>query len=200
MEQAAAMERLPEVYLYDEPEPAPAPVARRSWLGALLVLAAGAAGVAASFLFGIIDPAVVLAWGAVASGATLIAWSLLRRSRRIPGVALALVLLLSIAAAGLSAASVTPMSYSTQETSSSQREFDYVNVPGADLDLTGHESGTVTINAVLSDVSIIIPEGATVEVTQFGSTVDIPPPTTRLGNDLRVEINAVRSTVTGTRS
>lgn len=175
-------------------------MARRSWLGALLVLAAGAAGVAASFLFGIIDPAVVLACGAVASGATLIAWSLLRRSRRIPGVALALVLLLSIAAAGLSAASVTPMSYSTQETSSSQREFDYVNVPGADLDLTGHESGTVTINAVLSDVSIIIPEGATVEVTQFGSTVDIPPPTTRLGNDLRVEINAVRSTVTGTRS
>ena len=42
----------------------------------------------------------------------------------------------------------------------------------ADLDLTGHESGTVTINAVLSDVSIVIPEGATVEVTQFGSTVE----------------------------
>ncbi len=201
MAQAAAMEHLPEVNLYDEPAPSPSPAARRSWLGALLVVAAGVVGTAVPLLIGYVDPAIIAGSGAVASGLALIAWSLLRRSRRIPGLVLAMVLALAIGAAVLGTASVTPMSYSTHHNiTADQRDFDYVNVSGAELDLTGHQSGTVSVNVVLSDVTITIPAGASVEITQFGSTVDIPRATGGAGSDLRVEINAVRSTVSGVRS
>lgn len=201
MEQAAARQQLPEVNLYDDPQPKPAPVARRSWLGALLVVTAGTGGAAAAIVFGTVSPPVVFASGAVASGVVLVAWSLLRRSRRIPGIALALVLIMSVCTAALGTAAVTPLSYSTAaETDANQREFDYVNVSGAELDLTGHESGLVTVNVVASDVTVALPGDATVELTHFGSTVDIPPATRGAEGSLRVEINALGSTVTGVRS
>lgn len=201
MEQAAARQQLPEVNLYDDPQPKPAPVARRSWLGALLVVTAGTGGAAAAIVFGTVSPPVVFASGAVASGVVLVAWSLLRRSRRIPGIALALVLIMSVCTAALGTAAVTPLSYSTAaETDANQREFDYVNVSGAELDLTGHESGLVTVNVVASDVTVALPGDATVELTHFGSTVDIPPATRGAKGSLRVEINALGSTVTGVRS
>ncbi len=176
---------LPTVDLYaPEPTPSSAPVPyspaaqKTSWgAAAAVVLVTGLAG-AAPFAFGM-QPA--LLWGCVTAGGTagvsLLAWSMMSRRRRMPGVLL-IVALVGAVGSGLlavnhSAAVTVPLDQAINPVA----QYSFVGEVDGQLDLTGiaaDEEATVTIDATASVVHVqlaaaprsVVVEGDAINVVQ----------------------------------
>lgn len=177
--------------------PPASPAPRRSWLGGLAVLGVGAVAGLVPVLLGVLNPLTIASSALGAMGLALVAWSLLRRSRRIPGLVLAVCLVMAATTAVLSLPGAGVQSVTGSPQAPGGSEFDYFNAKDVELDFSGVTDGGIEINAVLSEIRITLPEGARIEVNQVGSTVDMPLLTDGPADGLLIEINAVGSTVTG---
>lgn len=187
----------PYPVLQHQPAPAAVPV-RRGWWAGLLVLAVGAVAGAAPFLLGAGSVSVAAASAAAAMGVTVVLLTLLRRSRRIPGVVLLLCLVLAAGTVVVTDPAAQFHIATESVPGDGDSDYDYIYAGDIELDLRDRE-GQVTINAVASQLQLLLPEGATVEVNHLGSDIELPETETQAGTTtLHVEINALASTVTGT--
>lgn len=178
---------------------APAAV-KRGWWGGLGILVAGGLTMGTLLFVGIGSPTTVASAGLVVMGLLLVLWALIRRSRRIPGFVLVLCLILAAGTALVGSGGFQAQTVAGAPLADEGAEYDYVNTRDVELDLGHLTQGRVTVNVVMSQVTLVIPPGATYEINQFGSEVELPPVVVGEAEGLIIEINAVGSQVTGVQS
>lgn len=178
-----------------------APVApKRGWWGGLGILAVGGLTMGAMRFTGIGSATTIASVGLLVMGLLLVLWSLMRRSRRIPGLVLVLCLMLAAGTAVIGTGGFQAQTVAGAPLADEGADYDYVNARDVELDLGHLTRGRVTVNAVVSQVTLIVPTGATYEINQFGSEVELPPVVTGGAEGLVIEINAVGSQITGVQS
>lgn len=180
---------LPLVALYDS-DPA-SPAVSRSWTLGLVSLAAGLTAASLVMVMGW-TPVWTLTGlaGAAATGVALLVSALVTRTRRVPGLVLACVAVLSVHPVAATMTSATPQRFTPVQHS---RELDYISTHAL-VDLSEYRDGTVEVSVLASSIDVILPEDYTLEVDETFSDVNVPEGT---GSGVHIVIDAVASSVTG---
>ncbi|MDO5736178.1 MAG: PspC domain-containing protein [Propionibacteriaceae bacterium] len=179
---------LPVVDLY---APAPArpiaaerPAHRTSWLAAVVVLLLTSAAASVPFVLGM-TPA--LLWASIAAGAmaglSLLMWSLLARTRRMPAALLILALAGAVGSGMLAVSQSQASAVPVDVVSGEVARYSFVGEPDAQVDLTGLPADvatTITINATASVVLVRLDEAPN-SIQVDSDTIHVEGPSSRGG-------------------
>ena len=175
---------LPTVDLYapppvSQPIPVTSTTPRTSWWAALAIVALMAVGGAVPLALGL-EP--LLLWSGVGATGTaavmLLIWSLLARTRRLPGTLLVLALLGAAATGALAVSQSQALNLPLDQAVGGTAQYTFVGNSSASVDLTGLAAdtpATVTIDATASVVNVQLAHQPASIVTN-SDTIDVMVP------------------------